>query len=412
MRWVMTRVLPLPAPARTRSGPSVVVTARRWAGFREERSKESGGVYPFRPTALLSFRSTRWPPLPCALPGRPPNAPRPRCSTSRRWRLASAWPRSASANSSSSSPRWGGPSPPTRATPAATPAPAASGAPTACSARSARAATSAPTACGCEGCSNCSHCIESKSCQSSAYLLQCDACTHSAYLVMCRNLSDCNYCFGCVGLSNKDFHILNVAFPRKEYFEVTSRLRKDLGLPAAARAADGVRRAYAARRGARSPGVSPPSPGPATALRWRLTQEGGGGKTPLPGEGASCGTPGRFSRDAEWPSCCSACSASPATPGRSPARTPPTSRRLRPPSAPPPSGPGRRAAARACAAARGRRRAEPGHPRVRHRQGGARPRRTRGAGPAGGAAPERRPEAKVEIVGHTDAVGTAERNQT
>ena len=51
---------------------------------------------------------------------------------------------------------------------------------------------------------------------------------------MCRNLSDCNYCFGCVGLSNKDFHILNVAFPRKEYFEVTSRLRKDLGLPAAA----------------------------------------------------------------------------------------------------------------------------------------------------------------------------------
>ena len=44
---------------------------------------------------------------------------------------------------------------------------------------------------------------------------------HSAYLVLSRNLSDCNYCFGCVGLSKKDFHILNVAFPRKEYFEIT-----------------------------------------------------------------------------------------------------------------------------------------------------------------------------------------------
>ncbi len=83
----------------------------------------------------------------------------------------------------------------------------------------------------CDGCSNCSHCRQSKGCQSSAYLLQCESCTHSAYLVLSRNLSDCNYCFGCVGLSKKDFHILNVAFPRKEYFEITARLRKDLGLP-------------------------------------------------------------------------------------------------------------------------------------------------------------------------------------
>ena len=81
----------------------------------------------------------------------------------------------------------------------------------------------------CDGCSNCSHCVESKGCQSSAYLLQSENCTHSAYLVMSRNLSDCNYCFGCVGLSNKDFHILNVAFPRKEYFEITARLRKESG---------------------------------------------------------------------------------------------------------------------------------------------------------------------------------------
>ncbi len=34
MRWARTRVLPLPAPARMRSGPSVVVTARACSGFR------------------------------------------------------------------------------------------------------------------------------------------------------------------------------------------------------------------------------------------------------------------------------------------------------------------------------------------------------------------------------------------
>ena len=37
IRWVRTRVLPEPAPATTSSGPSVVVTASRWAGFRSAR---------------------------------------------------------------------------------------------------------------------------------------------------------------------------------------------------------------------------------------------------------------------------------------------------------------------------------------------------------------------------------------
>src|SRR4051794_26863967 len=37
IRWVSTRVLPEPAPAITSSGPSVVVTASRWAGFRPAR---------------------------------------------------------------------------------------------------------------------------------------------------------------------------------------------------------------------------------------------------------------------------------------------------------------------------------------------------------------------------------------
>src|SRR5690242_9050219 len=37
MRWVMTRVLPVPAPARIRIGPSVASTASRCWGFRLSR---------------------------------------------------------------------------------------------------------------------------------------------------------------------------------------------------------------------------------------------------------------------------------------------------------------------------------------------------------------------------------------
>ena len=37
IRRVRTRVLPEPAPAITSSGPSVVSTASRWAGFRSSR---------------------------------------------------------------------------------------------------------------------------------------------------------------------------------------------------------------------------------------------------------------------------------------------------------------------------------------------------------------------------------------
>ena len=36
-RYVRTRVFPDPAPAITSSGPSVVRTASRWAGFRSAR---------------------------------------------------------------------------------------------------------------------------------------------------------------------------------------------------------------------------------------------------------------------------------------------------------------------------------------------------------------------------------------
>ena len=41
MRVVITRVLPVPAPARTSSGPSVVVTASRCAGLSAASSAAS-----------------------------------------------------------------------------------------------------------------------------------------------------------------------------------------------------------------------------------------------------------------------------------------------------------------------------------------------------------------------------------
>ncbi len=43
IRWARTRVLPEPAPARIRSGPSVVVTARACSGLSGRRSRRPGG---------------------------------------------------------------------------------------------------------------------------------------------------------------------------------------------------------------------------------------------------------------------------------------------------------------------------------------------------------------------------------
>jgi hypothetical protein len=65
----------------------------------------------------------------------------------------------------------------------------------------------------CTGCHDCSHCEDSESCGSSAYLLHCRSCT------------DCTYCYGCVGLTKKEFHILNVGYPRTEYFALLKALR-------------------------------------------------------------------------------------------------------------------------------------------------------------------------------------------
>jgi hypothetical protein len=44
--------------------------------------------------------------------------------------------------------------------------------------------------------------------------------------------ADCTYCFGCVGLVKKEFHILNVPYPRTQYFEIVKRLTAELGIAA------------------------------------------------------------------------------------------------------------------------------------------------------------------------------------
>ena len=48
MRWVSTRVLPEPAPARMSSGPSVAVTARACSGLRRLTMRSASASGPER----------------------------------------------------------------------------------------------------------------------------------------------------------------------------------------------------------------------------------------------------------------------------------------------------------------------------------------------------------------------------
>ena len=59
-------------------------------------------------------------------------------------------------------------------------------------------------------------------------LMDSERCLSSAYLVRSSGCTGCNYCFGCVGLSRRDFHILNEPYDRATYFELTSRLAREL----------------------------------------------------------------------------------------------------------------------------------------------------------------------------------------
>lgn len=82
----------------------------------------------------------------------------------------------------------------------------------------------------CSGCTECSHCTGSKDCLACQHCTDCERCAQSAYLVKSIGCNGCNYCFGCVGLSRRDFHVLNEPYERDEYFALTARLQRELGI--------------------------------------------------------------------------------------------------------------------------------------------------------------------------------------
>ena len=80
----------------------------------------------------------------------------------------------------------------------------------------------------CQGCTDSAHCRASRSLIGCQHCVECENCSLSSYLVRGVGLSGCTYCFGCVGLSNKDFHILNEPYSRRDYFAITAQLAKAL----------------------------------------------------------------------------------------------------------------------------------------------------------------------------------------
>jgi hypothetical protein len=82
----------------------------------------------------------------------------------------------------------------------------------------------------CVDCTECSHSTDCVACIGCSHCEKCERCMQSAYLVRCIAMSGCTYCFGCVGLVRKDFHILNEAYPRDEYFAKLAELRRALRL--------------------------------------------------------------------------------------------------------------------------------------------------------------------------------------
>ncbi|HEU4385342.1 MAG TPA: caib/baif family protein [Anaeromyxobacteraceae bacterium] len=82
----------------------------------------------------------------------------------------------------------------------------------------------------CQDASHLTHCTDCQNCHGSSYCVGCSNCVGSSYLTLCHACADCTYCFGCVGLSKKDFHILNVAYARNEYFRIVKALAAEMRL--------------------------------------------------------------------------------------------------------------------------------------------------------------------------------------
>jgi hypothetical protein len=80
----------------------------------------------------------------------------------------------------------------------------------------------------CADCTDCAHCVRCTGCLACQHCIESERSIDSAYLVRCVGCSGCSFCFGCVDLSRRDFHILNEPYDRAAYFELTSRLTREL----------------------------------------------------------------------------------------------------------------------------------------------------------------------------------------
>ncbi len=69
---------------------------------------------------------------------------------------------------------------------------------------------------------NCYDCLDIENCNSLLHSESCLNCRNSMFLFDCRNCSDC---LGCVGLRNKQYHILNKAYSREDYFKKKEELK-------------------------------------------------------------------------------------------------------------------------------------------------------------------------------------------
>jgi hypothetical protein len=78
---------------------------------------------------------------------------------------------------------------------------------------------------GCSSTTGSKHCVRCTRCHDCSHCEDSEDCTGSNYLVECLSCTDCTYCLGCVGLTKKEFHILNVPYPRSEYFKRLKALR-------------------------------------------------------------------------------------------------------------------------------------------------------------------------------------------
>ncbi|MFT4704516.1 MAG: hypothetical protein ACI81R_002221 [Bradymonadia bacterium] len=76
----------------------------------------------------------------------------------------------------------------------------------------------------CEQCSHATHCVDCANVHDSSYCERSTRCIGSQYLIECVDCERCTYCYGCVGLSSAEFHILNVKYDRKTYFDMVAAL--------------------------------------------------------------------------------------------------------------------------------------------------------------------------------------------